>query len=180
MSANPISGLLRRVLRRGHNATTPSQQTQIESLGDEVHGDVEVLEAYGLSTVPPAAVTEGLAAFLNGQSDHGVLLGWFDKTYRPADLQPGETCLYDFNGSRILLNKDGEITLTDKSGSSIKLLQNGDVVISPSSNNLIINANVQVNGGVTASADVVAGSVSLQSHVHGGVRPGPANTSPPL
>lgn len=175
-----LNGMLRRVLRTSHKADTPSQQTQIESLNDEVHDHVEVLETYGFSAVPPPTVTEGIAAFLAGQSDHGVLLGWFDKTHRPLDLDPGEVCIYDKNNSQILLNKLGEIFVRDKTGSTIKLLQNGDVVVTPSSSKMIINANVQVNGTVNASGDVTAGSVSLQTHIHGGVKAGPNTTSTPI
>lgn len=42
-----------------------------------------------------------------------------------------------------------------------------------------INANVQINGSLTATGDVVAGSISLESHVHGGVQRGSSNTDGP-
>lgn len=202
MSMDRLKGMLRRVLRHGNKASTPSQQAQVESLADELHGDVEVLETYGFSAVPPESVAEGLAAFLGGESDHGVVLGWFDKTHRPTDLQPGEVCVYDLNNSRITLNKDGEIIAKSQSGSTVTLLKNGDVVIKPASNQTIIDSNLRVNGNllvngsiasvasaggsgasiagdVRATGDVVAANISLQGHVHGGVQPGGATTQGP-
>ena len=171
--------MVRRVMRTGHKADTPSQQTQIESLADELHDHVEVLETYGYSAVPPLSVLEGIAVFLAGESDHGILMGWLDKAHRPLNLEPGEVCIYDLNTSQVLLNKLGEVIVKNKTGSSIKLLQNGDIVITPSSNRTIINSNVLVNGMINATGDVVAGSISLQNHTHSGVISGPDSTGAP-
>jgi phage baseplate assembly protein gpV len=42
-----------------------------------------------------------------------------------------------------------------------------------------INGDVAVNGMVTASGDVIGGGISLDQHVHGGVRSGPSTTLGP-
>lgn len=42
-----------------------------------------------------------------------------------------------------------------------------------------INCNVNVSGSVTASGDVKAGSISLESHKHSGVQTGSGNTGGP-
>lgn len=42
-----------------------------------------------------------------------------------------------------------------------------------------INADVQINGSLTATGDVIAGSISLENHVHGGVQRGSSNTDGP-
>lgn len=44
---------------------------------------------------------------------------------------------------------------------------------------LTINADIQLNGSMNATGDVVASGISLNSHVHGGVQSGGSNTSGP-
>lgn len=169
-----LSGLLRRVIRHAHTTDTPSVQADIESLADERHRDVEVLESYGYTASPPDAVREGLAAFVGGQSDHGLVLGWLDKTHRPRGLKFGEVCLYASHGQTLLLDDLGQVVATSKAGSTIKLLANGDVQVTPAS------GVMRLTGSLRATGDVVAGSVSLQDHVHRGVQVGPGLTQKPV
>lgn len=111
MSSERIFGLIRRVLRRAINTDTPNVQVQVESSADEPHSDVEVLETYGLTTHPPESVPEGIALFLNGQSDHGIVIGWLDRAHRPAGLKAGEVQLYSVHGQNALFDKDGQVTI---------------------------------------------------------------------
>jgi len=41
------------------------------------------------------------------------------------------------------------------------------------------NGNINVNGGITSTGDVVGGGISLDGHVHGGVKAGGDKTAPP-
>ena len=215
-----ISAMLRRVFKRSVNPATPSQQAQIESLADEVHGNVELLEQYAYTSVAPPEVDEGLAAFVAGESDHGVVLGWFDKTHRPTTLEPGEAQMYSKFGQSIYLDKLGQITLKDQAGSTLTLKTNGDILAVPASglykvtgelrttshivcggnltvaNNLqavnIDATNIDASNNVTAGNDVVAGdkvigtvdvladTISLKTHKHGGVVAGGAQTGVPV
>lgn len=43
-----------------------------------------------------------------------------------------------------------------------------------------INGDVQVNGKVSTTGDVTAGTISLQQHKHGGVTPGSGNSGAPV
>ena len=47
-------------------------------------------------------------------------------------------------------------------------------------NTPVLISDVQVNGKVSASGDVVAGDISLQNHKHGGVTAGGAQTQGPV
>lgn len=42
-----------------------------------------------------------------------------------------------------------------------------------------VNADLHVNGSVTATGDVTGGGISLDHHTHGGVQSGRLKTSPP-
>ena len=55
-------------------------------------------------------------------------------------------------------------------------IQDGTVIIN---GNTTINGNLQVNGEIQATGDIIAGSISLQNHIHGGVETGSGNTSKP-
>lgn len=190
MSADRITGLLRRVFRRALDTSTPSQQVQIESLADEVHGDVEELQPYGLATAPPDDVTEGLAAFVGGQSDHGVVLGWFDKLFRPRDLLPGEIKLYSKFGQTVFLDAAGGVLITDAAGSTYDM-RAGAITLTPSAGTVLVQGNIHATGGLLvdgpshmvgalhSDVDVTAGAISLIGHVHGGIVAGGGNTAVP-
>lgn len=60
----------------------------------------------------------------------------------------------------ISISPDGGITLT-------------------SSRPVTVNADLHVNGSITASGDVTGGGISLDKHVHSGVQPGGGNTGKP-
>lgn len=174
MSNDRIFGLVRRVLRRSITTTTPSAQAQVESLADEVHNDVEFAESYGETACPPDDVPEGIALFVGGQSDHGLILAWLDKAHRPTGLEPGETVRYSVFGQRIKFDKLGQVLITSGAGSTIQMEASGDIVFAPAS------GVMKVNGRIEATEDVTAGTVSLQSHVHGGIEPGGGNTGGPI
>lgn len=165
--------MIRRVLRNSADSSTPNQQVSVDSSHGETHSDVECLETYGLTSHPPANVNEGLALFLGGQSDHGVVVGWFDKAGRPKGLTAGEVKIYSSFGQSIYLNKDGEIIVTDGTGSTVTLSKNGDVTIAPSSlktlvtGNLFVSQNIIAQGGIgTGGQTPVAGDVSVSGNVN--------------
>lgn len=184
MSFDRLTGIVRRVFRRAVDPSTPSQQVQLESFADEPHRDVEVIEDYGLSAVPPPDVLEGLALFIAGESDHGVVIGWFDKTHRPTDLQPGEVKLYSAFGQSVFLDKLGQVVITSATGSKTEMLANGDIVHTPSSGKMKVVGDLQVTKGITAvdginsqgvihsNNDVTADTISLKTHLTTNVVPG--------
>lgn len=138
-----MMGFIRRVFRTALTHTTPTQQAQVESFADEVHSDVEQLEPYGLTARPPADVNEGLAVFVGGQSDHGVIMGWFDKAHRPNDLQTGEVALYAQTGVGV---------------TRITLKINGDIELAPASKKVIIKDNLVVMGTSNLMGSVTTGA----------------------
>lgn len=67
--------------------------------------------------------------------------------------------------------------LNSKVDGQVDLTVAGTVNAKASSFNL--TGDVNVSGKITASGDVVGGGISLDNHVHGGVRSGPSTTSGP-
>ena len=81
---------------------------------------------------------------------------------------------------------DGNAVVLTGVGSSGVVLQSGDgaTVLTLNSGGITISsggATTTINGsGVTTSADVVAGTIHLQKHKHGGVQTGGSNTTDPV
>ncbi|MDE2000426.1 MAG: hypothetical protein KGI52_16030, partial [Burkholderiales bacterium] len=113
---------------------------------------------------------------------------YFNDVDVPMQVPSGECWLRHQSGSLIKMSNDGKVTLIDKS-SSITVM-NGDGTGTMSfSNGLTINANVQLNGTLTASGNVIDlnnshGSLqtlraAYNGHSHAGVQPGSGTTSGP-
>ena len=79
--------------------------------------------------------------------------------------------------ARVTMKVDGTIEVLNGAGSYILAASGNLTVTSPT---VTINGNVQVNGTLTASVNVIGGGKSLNSHVHGGVTPGGSNTGAPV
>lgn len=82
------------------------QAVQVDMLADETHDEVERFQSYGHSSVPLAGA-EALVVFVGGLRSHGVAIVVDDRRYRPRDLEPGESALYDDQGQTIEIRRDG-------------------------------------------------------------------------
>ena len=73
--------------------STSTQLVQLTLLSGETISDVERFQEYGFETYPFTGA-EGLAGFLNGNRDRGVVLCFMDRQHRPDDLSEGEVAMY--------------------------------------------------------------------------------------
>lgn len=103
--------------------------------------------------------------------------------------------IFHRNGSFIEMHPDGtvvhksvgddyEIVLKDKKLSvkgNLDISAEGNLNIFCASNiNIVANNTVNVDGDVVVTGDVIASGISLVNHIHGGVRSGDAQTTPPI
>lgn len=155
----PLARRVSNMLARGSvtlsNAAGKLQTLQIALLADEAKDGIEHFEPFGFTSNPKPGA-EVLAAFIEGDRSHGIVLVVADRRYRIQNLAPGEAALYDAFGNVIKLTQSGIVV--DGGGHPITI------------NNA---ATVTINGG-----DVLADGVSLKNHHHGGVTAGGANTGP--
>ena len=136
---------IRRFFLHSVDTSSPSMQAQIETSIDQVHDDVEVLEPYGLTSSPPEEIEEGLSAHVQGHADHGVILGFFDKVFRPQGLSRGQVVIYNKWGVKIELFNG-----------SIKSTANSYQVEAPVSD---FSGNVNIQTGATGSITTPTGQV---------------------
>ncbi len=116
-----------------------TQLIQVVGLEGETISDIERMEEYGFTAVAQTD-SEAVIGFLNGNREQGLVLCINDRRYRPKDLNSGEVCVYDKNGSKILLTENGDIlitattaiTLEDKNGSQLILDGTGKAEIKSS------------------------------------------------
>jgi phage baseplate assembly protein V len=140
------------------------QTLQVALLDDEAKDGVEHFEPFGFTSNPhPGA--EVLAAFIEGDRSHGVIIAAADRRYRLQNLQGGEVAIYDDHGASIALTQTGIIII----GGGHPINISGAATIN------IASGTVNVTGG-----DVTADGISLKNHKHGGVQAGAAQTGVPV
>ncbi|QNT79452.1 phage baseplate assembly protein V [Entomobacter blattae] len=137
--------------------STPTAQMVLG--GSEVRSDIPFLQHYGFASLPLAG-TDLHISFQSGDRTHGVVTASNDQRYRPQALKPGESCLYNHNGSMVLIQKDGTIYIKPS---------NGKVVID--AKDITITGDVTLKGKLSVSEEITgkeveASGVKLTSHRH--------------
>ena len=118
------------------------------------------IAAGGLKIACPSEVgTQVLLIAVEGDAEHPVVVARLFDTVStppisPASSQPVQA---------------GEIGIFLASGVYLHMMQDG----------IHIGGNLMIHGSVTATADMVAGGISLQQHVHSGVQTGNGVSGPP-
>jgi len=142
------------------NETSGAATIQVGLMGGELREGFPLIQDYGLCSRPLAGA-DLIVLFATSDRMRGVAVASNDQRYRPRDLQPGDVCLYNQTGSRILLSADGSIT------------------ISPSGKKLTIDADVAVTGNLVADGEVTGNGVPLSTHLTTDVTSGSGVSGPP-
>ncbi|HHF4499918.1 TPA: phage baseplate assembly protein V [Haemophilus influenzae] len=165
------------------------QKVQASGLADETLQDVELMQQFGFTSVPPAN-TQAVILPIGGQTTHGIVIATENGSFRLKNLQGGEVAIYDESGSSIVLKKGRlieidcdvlKINATTKVDISSPLVEtdqvftaqgqingNGGMAVQGGSG-ASFTGNVQQSGGsFTTDGDVEAGIISLRNHKHTG------------
>jgi phage gp45-like len=158
---------LQRLLGRGRGRVTsddgPIQLVQIELNALETRDNVPNVQQFGFASYPPDGFT-AVVTFVAGDRTSGAVVATSHQTYR-FKLKPGEVALSDDKGQSIYLSAagiriEGGGLPIEIHGAPTVTVKDGDVIVS---------------GG-----DVIANGISLENHVHTGVKAGPDNTGTPI
>jgi phage baseplate assembly protein V len=90
--------------------TTKMQTVQLRLLADEVKDGVEHFQMYGFTSVPFDGA-EGVAVFLGGGRDHGIVVCLDDRRYRLTKLAKGEVALYTDEGAKLVFHRNKVVEL---------------------------------------------------------------------
>ena len=160
---------IRRFFLHSVDTSSPSMQAQIETSIDQVHDDVEVLEPYGLTSSPPEEIEEGLSAHVQGHADHGVIMGFFDKLFRPKNLLRGEVVLYNKWGGKIELFEHAiKVTHTIGGQEATITLSEGTLIEISCETFNVTATNISLNAGAIATLGTLTNNgINIGStHVH--------------
>lgn len=103
-----VNGMVKRGVIRRVTDGTKVQSVQLSTLDDETPDDVEHLQPFGVSFVPPAG-SEVVALAVGGYSDHMVALGASSRAHRPTGAGEGEGGLYTMTGWKVFLDDEGNV-----------------------------------------------------------------------
>lgn len=165
------------------------QQVQVSGLADETLQDVEFMQQFGLTSVPPAG-TQVVVLPMGGATTHSIVIATENGSFRVKNLQSGEVAVYDESGSSIILKKGRLIeidcdTLKIKATTKVdiksplvetdnvltaqgKITGNGGMAIQGGSGASFTGNVKQTGGSITTDGDVTASGKSLVRHTHRG------------
>ena len=173
-----VANSLRRALRLASGRGTiklvndaPKMQTvQVQLLDGEVRDGVEVMQYYGLTSVP-LADSEAILVAVGGNRDHLIVTGHGDRRNRMGGMNAGEVSLYNANGSSVKLSNDG--ILINGGGQTINITNAPNLNIVSS---VHITGDFSATGGTFTHADTDVG----QDHMHQNVQPGTGDSGVPI
>ena len=165
------------------------QKVQVSGLADETLQDVELMQQFGLTSVPPAG-TQVVVLPMGGETTHSIVIATENGSFRVKNLKSGETAVYDESGSTIILKQGRlieidcdilKITATTKVEISSPIVEtdhvftaqgqingNGGMAVQGGSGASFTGNVTQTKGSFTTDGDVTANGTSLVSHTHRG------------
>ena len=165
------------------------QKVQVSGLADETLQDVELMQQFGLTSVPPAG-TQVVVLPMGGETTHSIVIATENGSFRVKNLKSGETAVYDESGSTIILKQGRlieidcdilKITASTKVEISSPLVEtdrvltaqgkingNGGMAIQGGSGASFTGNVTQTKGSFTTDSDVIANGKSLVNHTHRG------------
>ncbi|MCW9699710.1 phage baseplate assembly protein V [Avibacterium sp. 20-129] len=170
------------------------QQVQVSGLADETIQDLELMQHFGFTSVPPSG-TQAVVIPLGGKTTHGIIVATENGSFRVKNLKNGEVAIYDSSGSTIILKngrvidiecdsfnvncKQYQVTATDGANfvtpkletdqqfvSQGKISGNGGMTVQGGTGASFSGNVTQKGGSFTTDGDVTAGSTSLKNHTH--------------
>lgn len=170
------------------------QQVQVSGLADETIQDLELMQHFGFTSVPPAG-TQAVVIPLGGKTTHGIIVATENGSFRVKNLKNGEVAIYDSSGSTVILKNNRVIdiecdtfnikckqySVTASSGANFKtpkletdqqfvsqgkISGNGGMAVQGGKGASFSGSVTQTGGSFKTDGDVTAGSTSLKTHTH--------------
>lgn len=110
-----LSAIVARSVVNLVNDTMKTQRLQLTILSDELEDDVEHMQPYGLSFVPPAG-SEAIALAVRGDRDHTIALCVQNPDERPQGNQPRTGGLYTNGAWRFFIDDQGNVHVGAQQG----------------------------------------------------------------
>ena len=108
--ARGLQNLFSRGVVSAVNPNSKMQTVQIQLLTGEGKDNVEHFEPYGY-TAHPHVGAEQATGFVEGDRSHGIVLVVSDRRYRLTGLAAGEVAIYDDQGQKVHLTRNGIVIM---------------------------------------------------------------------
>lgn len=118
------------------------QEVTIDGVADERRQGVERPQNYGFSSnpLPPSEngdAAEAIMMGLGGSRSHPVIIAIDDRRHRPKDIKSGESLMYDDQGQKMHLTREGIVVSAPKKitfvvGKSTIVMEPGSITITGS------------------------------------------------
>jgi phage baseplate assembly protein V len=138
------------------------QLVQLDGLSGEKLQDAEQFQQYGCTSNPPKG-SMAIVLPIGGKTAHGIIIATEHGTYRLKDLAEGEVALYDDQGQKIHITRNGIVV--DGGGKTVTVQNVSDLNVTTTG-----AVNVTAGGKATVKADLVEidGGGALHGCVGGG------------
>lgn len=115
----------------------------------EDYDQMEHLQPYGFTSVPKEGA-ELLSTFIGGNRDHPVIVVVGDRRYRLRGLQDGEMAIYDDQGQKVHLTRNGIVI--DGGGKPITIQNAPEVDMNTPL--VKVSGDLEVTGNISADGDI--------------------------
>lgn len=136
--------------------TGQAQRVSATSADGVNRADVEVHQAFGFASCPPAQGGICVLIAVGADPANLVALPLAAPAQRLGNLQPGEAAIYGSDGSRVHIKTGGVIEIWG--GTSVTINAPAVTINAPN--------GVTVNGTLTVSDDVIVDGMSVKNHNH--------------
>lgn len=154
----------------------PIRFLQSAIFDSELQDDIEHFEPYGF-TGRPISGAEVLLVHLGGDRSHPICAVATDRRYRPANLKPGEVCVFDDLGRKVFLSSEG--IKVEGVSSPVTVTTSSTVTVKASSGITLDAPTVTCTGNIVAKGTITdkqgSGGRSMDSmrsvynsHTHNG------------
>jgi phage baseplate assembly protein V len=154
-----ISNLVARGTVGAVDAGKKMQSLQVRLLAGETKDAVEHFEPYGFTSNPKTGA-EGVALFMDGDRSHGVVIVVADRRFRLTGLVSGEAALYDDQGQKVHLTRNGIVI--DGAGKDLTF-QNAPTITMKAATKVRMETQLlEVTGNIKDNCDVPTGKTMAQ------------------
>jgi phage baseplate assembly protein V len=128
------------------------QIVQADGLSGELVQDIELFQHYGYTSNPPRG-TMAVIVPVGGKTSHGIVIATEHGTYRLKNLASGEVALYDDQGQKIHITRNGIVVdgggkpVTVQNVSNLNVTTSGVVNVTASGKATVTADKIDINGG---------------------------------
>ena len=138
--ATRVKLLLTPVIIDAINNDGEVQTMKVSGLEGEVIDNVQRIEDYGRTTVPPTETGALLTSVAGNRTSSSIIKAGISKD-RPKEGENGDIIDWDIHGNKVKYTKEG-VNIVAVGGGEINIAKTGKISITASDNNIVLNDGI--------------------------------------